>query len=122
GGEPEKVITFIEENKLQPLAILLTHAHFDHIGAVDSIRKQYKIDVYLHKNEKDWLNNPELNRSAVYFGEDGAIRTAAPDYDVKVRPLKIGPFEMDVIHTPGHSPGSVTYIFHDKACIVSGDV
>lgn len=121
-GEPEKIIDYIETEQLTPKAILLTHAHFDHIGALQMIRDHYKLEVYMHENEQHWLENPEMNRSAVYFGEAGAIRTQPPEKIIGEGPLRIGSFTMEVIHTPGHSPGSITFIFKEDAFIVSGDV
>lgn len=122
GGDAEIIIQYLTEHHLEPEAILLTHAHFDHIGAVDDLRKKYQLPVYLHENEKDWLQNPNLNRSTSFFGEHGAITTAAPDHLLKEGTLTIGSFTFDVKHTPGHSPGSVTFIFKDSKFIVSGDV
>lgn len=121
-GEAEKIISYLEDSNLKPLAILLTHAHFDHIGALDEVRKHYDIDVYLHEAEADWLVDPELNRSSLYFPESNWIQTELPEKQVDEGTLSIGPFKMDVVHTPGHSPGSVTYIFHEQEFIVSGDV
>lgn len=51
GGDAEKVIEFLEEKSLAPKAILLTHAHFDHIGAVEELRNKYNLFVYLHEQE-----------------------------------------------------------------------
>lgn len=121
GGDAQLIDQFLTSNNLTPIAILLTHAHFDHIGAVDDVRKKYNIDVYLHENEFDWLENPELNRS-IHMGDEFIVKTNKPDQKVEVGQLEIGPFTCEVIHTPGHSPGSVTYIFHDDQFIVSGDV
>ncbi|HLQ95807.1 MAG TPA: MBL fold metallo-hydrolase [Pseudogracilibacillus sp.] len=121
-GEPEVIKNFIEEENLTPQAILLTHAHFDHIGALHDLRYTYNVDVYLHSNEKNWLETPNLNRSNVFFGESGSIITEAPDKLLTEGELIIGPFEMEVIHTPGHSPGSATFIFKDENFIISGDV
>lgn len=121
-GEAEKIVQYIEDNNLKPLAILLTHAHFDHIGALDTIRKKYNLDVYLHEAEADWLKDPDLNRSGIHFPEHLHIKTAGPEHYAKEGKLEIGTFKCEIKHTPGHSPGSVTYIFHNEQFIVSGDV
>lgn len=121
GAEAKVVEKYINDHQLEPQAILLTHAHFDHVGAVDSLRKRYKIDVYLHEAEEDWLEKPELNRSVLFFGEAGAVRTAKPDRLIDVGRWEIGNFNFEVVHTPGHSPGSVSYIFHDAQFVISGD-
>src|SRR5690625_8028394 len=62
GGDPEKVIDFLKFEDLKPQAILLTHAHFDHIGGVDDLRKHFNLDVYLHENEANWLERSEERR------------------------------------------------------------
>lgn len=121
-GESHVIMDYIEKNGLKPEAILLTHAHFDHIGALNDMREKYELDVYLHESEADWLENPDKNRSIVFFGKEHAIQSARPDYLLKEGKLEIAGFEMEVIHTPGHSPGSVTFIFDEEQFIISGDV
>src|SRR5690625_1667904 len=76
GGEADKVISWLEAESIKPKAILLTHAHFDHIGAVHTLRTHYNIDVYLHAEEADWLGDPELNRSTGFLREE--VRTDPP--------------------------------------------
>lgn len=120
GGEAEKVISFLEEKDIIPVAILLTHAHFDHIGGVDTLRKYYNIDVYLHENEADWLEDPNLNRSTAFTRKE--VRTKRPDHLLVPGQMTLSSFEFEVTHTPGHSPGSVSFIFADHNFIVSGDV
>lgn len=120
GGEPEKVIEFIKKAKVMPQSILLTHAHFDHIGAVDYLRKYFQIDVYLHEAEADWLSDPSLNRSTAFTRQE--VITSPPEYYLKPGKLSISSFSFDIIHTPGHSPGSVTFIFEADNFVVSGDV
>lgn len=120
GGEAEKVIQFIDQHNLIPQAILLTHAHFDHIGAVDTLRSHFNLDVYLHEEESHWLEEPQLNRSTAFTRKE--VKTAPPEHLLKPGKLKISSFEFEVIHTPGHSPGSVSFIFQEYKFIISGDV
>lgn len=122
GGDDHLIKEYVKKNNLTPLAVLLTHAHFDHIGAVQEIRTYYNINVYLHDSEKTWLENPELNRSIVFLGAENAYQIDAPDSIIEPGELTIGDFNMEVVHTPGHSPGSVTFIFEEDELIVSGDV
>ena len=122
GGDAHIIKEFVSANNITPEAILLTHAHFDHMGAVEDVRNMYQIDVYLHEAEKDWLENPELNRSILFLGDGAGYQTKAPDHLLEPGELQIADFVMEVIHTPGHSPGSVTFIFKDANVIVSGDV
>lgn len=120
GGEADKVISWLEAESIKPKAILLTHAHFDHIGAVHTLRTHYNIDVYLHAEEADWLGDPELNRSTGFLREE--VRTDPPNHLLKAEHMHLDGFEFDVIHTPGHSPGSVSFVFADHGFVVSGDV
>lgn len=91
----------IEKRGVKPLAILLTHAHFDHIGAVDEVREKWGIPVYIHKKEEDWLGDTSKNGSAHFMQ-----RVVAKDADHLITEegeLKIGSFTFKVFETPGHS-------------------
>ena len=120
GEESKKIIRKINKLEAEPLAILLTHAHFDHIGAVDEVRDRFKIPVHIHEAEKDWLLNPDLNGSSRYPGLP-SVRNAKADAFLDEGELEIGPFKIDVRHTPGHSPGSVSFIFTDSKMAIVGD-
>nr|WP_289036706.1 MBL fold metallo-hydrolase [uncultured Allobacillus sp.] len=120
GGDPETVLNTIEENNLKLHAILLTHAHFDHIGGVESLRETTKAPVYIHEEESSWLTDPSLNGSE--FFQVGTISTSRPaDYSMKPGKHKFGSFSFEVFHTPGHSPGSVSFWFKDDNVIFAGD-
>lgn len=119
GAETARIKKFLTDNDLTPIAILLTHAHFDHIGAVDDIREHYRIPVYIHPTEKEWLMNPKLNGSS-YFPL-GEVKMKPADYLFELGHMSLGAFQFEVIHTPGHSPGGVTFIFEEQATIISGD-
>lgn len=122
GSSPQEIIQYIEQGNLQPKAILLTHAHFDHIGGVDKLRTHYRLPVYLHNEEKDWLEDANLNRSIIYGGEVGAIRTKAPEVILQAGKQTVDDFQFEVVHMPGHSPGSVGFMFEEEHFIISGDV
>lgn len=121
GGEGDKLISEIKKLNLQPLAILLTHAHFDHIGAVDQVRDAFSIPVHIHTAEKKWLMDAAKNGSAKY-AEIPSI--SCKDADVILAnetKLEIGDFVFQIFHTPGHSPGSLTYYFAADEFAIVGD-
>ena len=106
GAEPEQLISSIKDEQLTVEAILLTHAHFDHIGGVEDVRKVTGAPVYLHEQEASWLTNPTENGSAM-FGEHVRAESA----DILLTGDEVPTFaerEVKVLHTPGHSPGSVS--------------
>lgn len=120
GSEGEKLIKFLREKDLNPVGIVLTHAHFDHIGAVDEIRDEYQIPAYVHINEKDWLTSPELNCSN--FMKVGKIQVKEADGVITgEQEMTIGSFTFQILETPGHSPGSVSLYFADTGIVTSGD-
>ncbi|MDG5470798.1 MBL fold metallo-hydrolase [Jeotgalibacillus sp. ET6] len=121
GEEPGKVKSFIEKKKLKPAAIVLTHAHFDHIGAVDALRNEYKIPVYLHENERKWLADPQKNGSA-RFEEIPLIKAEDPDRTFSEEgTVTIEQWTFQLLFTPGHSPGSVSLYFKEEELVISGD-
>ncbi|CAM3572780.1 MBL fold metallo-hydrolase [Erysipelothrix urinaevulpis] len=98
------------------LAVLLTHAHFDHISAVDVICETYNCDVYLNEHEHDFLANPELNLSTM-TPDRVALETKAKK--MVVGNHSIGPFNFEAMMTTGHTAHSMSYRFDKK--IFDGD-
>jgi glyoxylase-like metal-dependent hydrolase (beta-lactamase superfamily II) len=120
GEEGDRIIAEIEKLNVKPFAILLTHAHFDHIGAVDQVRIHFSIPVHIHEAEQEWLGNPDLNGSSRYPGLP-LVKNKAADHFLREGEMKIGSFQLEVRHTPGHSPGSVSFIFNDAQIAIVGD-
>ncbi|MCA1021375.1 MBL fold metallo-hydrolase [Halobacillus litoralis] len=119
GGDYKKLESYLQERELDVQAVLLTHAHFDHIGAVDEVREAYSAPVYIHENEADWLGNPQKNGSQL-FGL-GQITAAPADYFLKEGPMELEGFPFEVRFTPGHSPGSVSFVFRNQRFTIAGD-
>lgn len=121
GEESDKVIQYLIQKKLKPLAILLTHAHFDHIGAVDGVREKFDLPVYIHKKEEKWLSDPELNGSQFFIPGQTITARPAEFLITSEKELTLGEFHFKVFETPGHSPGSVSFYFEHSGIVVSGD-
>lgn len=117
GAEANRIINTIEKEGLNVEAILLTHAHGDHIGALDEVREHFKVEVYLHSDELIIYENDAYN-FAPYMG--GKSPSKAPDHfflDGDILEFKTGTFE--ILHTPGHTPGSSCFIINKL--IFTGD-
>lgn len=118
GGNELKISTNISKMEMKPVAIILTHGHFDHIEAVNALRERYGIKVYASKEEEKLLSDNRMNLSS-YFGE--ALSVKADEYIEDGEELTIAGINMKFILTPGHTPGSGCYYLEDKDILFSGD-
>ncbi|MDD3394133.1 MAG: MBL fold metallo-hydrolase [Clostridia bacterium] len=115
-GDPRPLFFYISENKLNPTHILLTHGHYDHIGAVEAVKEQYGCKVVAGKDELRVLTDPEVNCSL--FG--GTAIAVMPDEFVSDGDtVTVGEMNFQVLFTPGHTEGSLCYLIED--IIFSGD-
>lgn len=121
GDEAHALIMELKKLSLKPHAIFLTHAHFDHIGAVDAVRDEFGIPVYLHEAEQDWLADASLNGSGKYPMFPNITARPADHLLTDEKQFTAGPFSMEIRRTPGHSPGSVSYIFEEAGFAIVGD-
>lgn len=110
----DKLLPYLNGKEL--LAVLLTHGHFDHIKACDDLYKMFKVPIYIHEADIEMTKNKGWGR---VFGLQAVPTISVPLVKLKETKYKIGPFNFEVLFTPGHSKGSVCYLFDD--CIFTGD-
>ncbi|HZX10350.1 MAG TPA: MBL fold metallo-hydrolase [Acidobacteriota bacterium] len=118
GADPDKIVQEVRSNHLNPTAIVNTHGHVDHVGANKPIKDEFDIPLYIHKEDL------KLLKSALQSGFGlmiGAKKSPTPDGFIKEGDvLELGESHLKVLHTPGHSPGSISLL--GDGFILSGDV
>ncbi len=120
GEEPDRILAAVEQAGVKVDAILITHCHFDHIGAVSPVASGTGAPVYCPELETQVLANV-----MAYVPIPGIGPYESYEADETVRggeALELAGLTLDVIATPGHSPGHVTYSVRDEEAIFSGDV
>jgi hydroxyacylglutathione hydrolase len=120
GDEAPRLLEAIDDLGVTLEAILLTHTHFDHVGAVAPVAEATGAPVWCPKLEVPVL--ADINRYVPWPGF-GPFESYDADHTVEGgETLQLAGFDVDVIFTPGHSPGHVTYAIADEQALFSGDV
>ena len=120
GAEPEVLNAFLEKKGLTPALVLLTHGHFDHIGALDGLLTRHPgLPVHIGPGDVPMIGHPQ--------------NAWPPDYDAVKKPaslvadlvdgatLTAGGLKMQVIATPGHTPGGACFLFAEQKLLLTGD-
>lgn len=118
GASAGKLADKIEEEKLNPVAILLTHGHFDHATGAAELSERFRIPIYAEEHEKETLENPSLNLSG-WQGKEEAFR--ADIYLKDEQEIDLAGFHIRVLFTPGHTVGGCCYYFSYQNALFSGD-
>jgi hydroxyacylglutathione hydrolase len=107
GDEPERILKFIKDINAKPTRIVATHTHFDHVLAVDGVRKATKAPFLIHSDDLPMLQSMQ-SRVRQFMGFEvpppPKVDAFLKDGDL----LKLGEETIHVLHTPGHSPGSIS--------------
>lgn len=124
GAEPDRIAALVDAWEVEPLAIVLTHAHVDHVGGVAGLVRRYGVPVHLHQADL-----PLYERAAEHGAMFGVSVESPPPPD---RPLEhgqaltFGTIELSVRHAPGHSPGGVVLVGSSEAfvgdCVFAGSI
>ena len=121
GAEAEKLLKIIKDNGWTIEKILITHGHFDHIGAVEQISRTLHIPYFAHENGREYLPNPTYNLSA-FFGDDIVLNDAKYLADGAEITLEADPtVKLRVVHTPGHTQDGVVYYDAANSLAFVGD-
>ena len=117
GDEAGTILETVRAGELAVEAILLTHAHFDHILAADELRRETGAPVYVYETDAPALADPRRSLTVLAKGGAGPLRA---DHLLKDgEELRVGRLAVSVLHTPGHTPGSCCFLCGDA--LFSGD-
>ena len=118
GADEKKIRQVLDKHKLQPVFIVNTHGHYDHIGCDD----KFSLPVYIHKEDLRFLKDPQLNLSGLFFMPyrlESEIRILDDG-----QLIKLDDIELEVLHIPGHTPGGISLLMRKpkKNILFCGDV
>lgn len=119
GDDFKKIKLELEASGMTPVAVLLTHGHWDHFGAAEELKNAFNIDIYVHEDDRPWVEEPVKCTFKEF--EWLSSFSAKPTRFFTSGKLKIDLFEFEVIHTPGHSKGSSCFYFPEEGVIFTGD-
>jgi len=119
GDEIEKILAILAKHQLRIKAIIITHAHIDHIGGAQKLKAATGAPVYMNANDQALLK--QLDMQAAWLGMATPDRT---DIDVDAREgekVALGPAEFQILHTPGHTQGSISLWIPVESKLIAGD-
>lgn len=117
-GEADRLCRYIDSRSLKPVAVLLTHGHFDHVMAVPEVTKRYGIDAYVHEDEAEVMESPYLNGCEM-IGVRVSVKPNKTFTDKEE--LIFSGMLFEVIFTPGHTQGGACFYMPQVKKLVCGD-
>lgn len=118
GDDELKISVNVSRLEMIPKAILLTHGHFDHIGAVNQLKERYNIPVIVGAKEEKVLTDSRMNLSSM-FGEP--VKVNGDKFLEDGENFQVAGFDIQYVLTPGHTPGSGCFYIEEEQVLFSGD-
>ncbi len=114
GDEALRIIAYLKDHHLKADALLITHGHFDHIGAIDKLYAEYGCPIYAHSDTIPVMHDGRLNLL------DDSHLTDAPVIEMKPR-MKLAAYDIMMFETPGHCQGCCIYYIKEEEALFTGD-
>lgn len=117
-GCSDEIINTAKDWGVEIRMLLLTHSHWDHFADAANLKKKLNIPVYIHEEDAYNIIDPGADGLPMFFD----IEKVEPDFFLKDKEqIPLGKFFIEVIHTPGHTPGGVCFYIKSEAILISGD-
>jgi len=120
GGHAGAIRSALERHGLTCKTIINTHTHFDHVGGNADLKEATGAEILVHPAEAGWLKN--VGEHAKMFGISGASSPPADRTVDQGDVIEVGAIRLEVLHTPGHSPGSISLVVASEGKILVGDL
>ncbi|MGL4337611.1 MAG: MBL fold metallo-hydrolase [Turicibacter sp.] len=117
----QQIIKHLKNNKLKLEGILITHGHFDHIGAVNELGAHFDVPVFAHKKEKEYFDKPHVNLSTMMH--ENLVLNDTLDFQFlnDFETVALIDLEFKVFHVPGHTSGSLCFYCESEQVVFTGD-
>lgn len=125
GAESKELLAFLQKRKLSLQAVLITHAHIDHVGGIEMMHREIASPVFYHAGDQFLFENIQM-QAQLFGATPRDLQAEQPKTgDASLKDNQTFPFqegEIRVIHTPGHTPGSVCfYAMGERSALFTGD-
>lgn len=120
GGHVGAIRSALDRHGLTCQTIINTHTHFDHVGGNTELKEATGAEILVHPAEAEWLK--EAGEHARMFGVSGASSPPADRTVDEGDVIEVGAIKLEVLHTPGHSPGSISLVIAGEGKILVGDL
>ena len=121
GDDAQKIIQFIRKNKLNVIGYPITHGHIDHVSGLAAVHTEFPAPIGMHPRDETWAFSP-VNMFPPFYNQPPEAPSKIERTYQEGQTWEDGGMRYNILETPGHSPGSVSFYFPDEKILISGDV